>query len=379
MYAPLALSVHSFIDKVGSDAGFASIIGLAILVLLFFSQARETRTLRDIADQAEERINQLEAQVARLVRGQAAGAGSEDVEPTPAEVAETAAARSAAPAPAFVAAPATAVLLPAAPAGTAAPALAAATRLIPMPTAAAAAPEAPAPVPSVAPVATPHVAPVPAPATVAGSNGSGHVATPPPPPAFSQPPPRVQLRPGGAADTGRRTAPPVRGHTGGRSRLRSGLILAGAAVAIAAVVAVLLVVTSNSGNQKTKSDTPTTNAPSGAHRHKGPPFKPSTVTVTVLNGTATSGAAAKISGQLGGAGYTEGLTTNANNQLHTTSTVGYMPGNREAALHVAKALGLNKTTVGPVDASAKSIACPPSTASCTADVVVTVGADLANQ
>ena len=50
--APYALSVHHFISSVGADAGFASIIGLAVLVLLYFAQARETSSLRDQADQA---------------------------------------------------------------------------------------------------------------------------------------------------------------------------------------------------------------------------------------------------------------------------------------------------------------------------------------
>src|ERR1700689_2173714 len=60
-HLPLAFSVHHFISSVGADAGFASIIGLAILVLLYFAQARETSTLRDRADEAEQRAVQLEA------------------------------------------------------------------------------------------------------------------------------------------------------------------------------------------------------------------------------------------------------------------------------------------------------------------------------
>ena len=35
---PFAFSVHHFITSVGADAGFAAIIGLAILVLLYFAQ-----------------------------------------------------------------------------------------------------------------------------------------------------------------------------------------------------------------------------------------------------------------------------------------------------------------------------------------------------
>jgi hypothetical protein len=152
------------------------------------------------------------------------------------------------------------------------------------------------------------------------------------------------------------------------------------ALGVVAVVAVLLIVTSGGGKQNAKNrGTPTTNAPGGTHKRKAPAFDPSAVTVTVLNGTATSGAAAKISGQLGGAGYTEGLTTNAANQLHTASIVAYEPGKKTAALHVAKALGLSKSSVAPVDSAAQNIACAPSSTPCTADVVVTVGADLANK
>jgi hypothetical protein len=46
---PVAVSVHGFVSSVGADAGFAAIIGLAILVLLFFAQARETASLRERA------------------------------------------------------------------------------------------------------------------------------------------------------------------------------------------------------------------------------------------------------------------------------------------------------------------------------------------
>jgi hypothetical protein len=46
---PFAFSIHQFVSSVGSDAGFASIVGLAILVLLYFAQARETAGLREQA------------------------------------------------------------------------------------------------------------------------------------------------------------------------------------------------------------------------------------------------------------------------------------------------------------------------------------------
>ncbi|MDX6569587.1 MAG: hypothetical protein QOH15_2165, partial [Gaiellales bacterium] len=69
---PFALSISHFINKVGSDAGFAAIIGLAILVLLYFAQARETATLREHAAEAVERIQQLEGRISQLLRAQSA-------------------------------------------------------------------------------------------------------------------------------------------------------------------------------------------------------------------------------------------------------------------------------------------------------------------
>src|SRR4030088_2213875 len=68
---PLALSVHHFISSVGADAGFAAIIGLAILVLLYFAQARETSTLRDEATSANQRVGELERRGGQLGRPEA--------------------------------------------------------------------------------------------------------------------------------------------------------------------------------------------------------------------------------------------------------------------------------------------------------------------
>src|SRR5450631_688526 len=89
---PFALSVSHFINTVGADAGFAAIVGLALLVVLYFAQARETHTLRDQAADAEDRVAQLELRVAALTRAQAAA-------PAPAPVL----ARRAVPAPASLA------------------------------------------------------------------------------------------------------------------------------------------------------------------------------------------------------------------------------------------------------------------------------------
>src|SRR2546421_9663906 len=79
---PLALSVHNFISSVGADAGFAALIGLAILVLLYFAHARETANLREQAALLTQRLQQAEARVAQLSRAQsavAADAGQAEV------------------------------------------------------------------------------------------------------------------------------------------------------------------------------------------------------------------------------------------------------------------------------------------------------------
>src|SRR5437588_13081609 len=112
---PFALSVHNFISSVGADAGFAAIIGLAFLVLLYFAHARETANLREQAALLTQRLQQAETRVAQLSRAQPA------VTPAPAQAAAAPAAARAYPA-----------AYPAAPAGVGAPALAAATRVVPI-------------------------------------------------------------------------------------------------------------------------------------------------------------------------------------------------------------------------------------------------------
>src|SRR5947209_13082616 len=118
---PLALSIHHFISSVGADAGFASILGLAVLILLYFAQARETASLRAHAQEAAERIQDLEARLRQLGRVQAVPAPTAAVPasagPVPASAGPTAT-RTHAPAatPTFAA-------IPIAPAGVGAPAL----------------------------------------------------------------------------------------------------------------------------------------------------------------------------------------------------------------------------------------------------------------
>jgi len=378
VHLPLAFSIHHFVSSVGADAGFAAIVGLAILVLLYFAQARETSSLRDQSVSASERVADLERRLAQLGSATVSAVGQPE------------------------AAEQSALAVPAAPAGVAAPALASATRLIPLPArplpAPAATPAPARPMPAAVPASGVAVAPPPAtvtppPATVAASaGGAAPVATPAPVPAAApavtngtgehtiarpagvgsgQSRPVKKIRPGGGYTPP--PPPPLRPGRRGPSARRFIPILVGVVLAGIAVAA-LLIVTSSGGNSKAPAAGNTTNAP--AARTKGA-FKPSSVTVAVLNGTDVSQLAHRVALKLQHAGYKEGTVATASDQTHAASLVGYLGGHRHAAREVARTLGLSSAAVSPADQSAQTVACPPPS-SCRANVIVTVGTDLSN-
>jgi hypothetical protein len=103
-----ALSLQDQVDKYSSYVGVAAFLGLAALSLLYFSQARELKRLRDWAGRAPERARELEdrvaaqAETARRVGSATAAAAR----PQPAAAATAAGARSQTVSPAVpVAAP----------------------------------------------------------------------------------------------------------------------------------------------------------------------------------------------------------------------------------------------------------------------------------
>jgi LytR cell envelope-related transcriptional attenuator len=403
---PYALSIHHFITTVGAYAGFAALVGLAILALLYFAQARETSSLREQMAQSAERLQQLEARLTALLRGQSGGAvqatpapasGSSD-DPLPDErtIATARGLSASAPAsaptspsgsppapPGPAAAPE-----PAAPAGVGAPALAAATRLIPSTVSASSVPAAPRPVTAAGTALTDHPIDdtmfVPA-ASTAGSNGvtrapvaaaAGYGGGSAPP----APPPRVQIRPGGAGQIGPR---PDRSEGGAQSRpprqgrrglvaLLVGLLVAGAVIALVAVIS-----GGGGGGSQAAGTTSTSDRQAASHSTRSIAVNPRSVKIAVLNGTATAGLAHRIAAKLGGGGYSVAATTNAADQTLTTTVVTYIPGQRDAAMAVARLLGLSSAAVQPIDQGTKAIACPPPSA-CTTTVVVTAGADLAS-
>lgn len=398
---PFGLSVHHFISSVGADAGFASLIGLALLVLLYFAHARETATLRTRADEAGLRVQELEAQLADL---------ADQVAALPAEISVRAASPRVAAAHAGAqervasgaglgAHPPHAPggpFPPFAPAGVGAPALAAATRLIPLPD---------------APVAEPE----PEPATAAATNGSsrvpvgapaGTVQRPVPAPVLTETPGRIPMGPGRAGGPAVRPGPgggrpgngqprgvgaqarpgagrPVMPMRPAPRRSRGGRIIAAVVVALvgaAAVVAAVLVLT-NHGSSRAPNRSAVSSSLTSHHaaRTAATVVRPSTVNVSVLNGTDITGLAGRVSQRLATAGYRTGKPTDASDQTHTSSVVAYMtPADRPDALAVAASLKLRTSSVQLIDPNTKAVACPPGQ-TCTAAVVVTVGEDLASQ
>lgn len=395
---PFALSVHHFISSVGADAGFAAFIAVALLVLLYFSQARETTTLRRRADEAGQRVQELEAELAAL---------ADHVAALPAEISVRAAGpRAPAYAGAPTPAPAGVDLPPAAPAGVGAPALAAATRLIPDPTRPVGQPQ-PAPVGLVnGPVDEPTQ--IDSSPVVAGGNGSSHRPVAASAATMQRP---VQARPGGPPRSpggpprgaqgryagGQGRPPTSQGRPAGQPRspmamtygpARPGVgrvfVVLAALLGVAAVVAGVLVIKNiNGASSKSKSASAAAAAAGSttASRRTAPvaAVNPRTVTVAVLNGTNTNGLAGKVSAELDAVGYQKGYVGNFTpNQTQSSTLVQYMRGDKREASAVASSLKLPARSVELLDSATQQIACPPAQGPCKSGVVVTVGSDLAS-
>jgi hypothetical protein len=411
---PYALSITHFINSVGAKAGFASIIGLALLVLLFFTQSRETANLRRRADEAEQQLYQLQLYIDHLSRQRTQHAAA----PAPAQT--TGAPVAAPPAAALAlagasraipgeqAAPAgggVATLIPAAPAGVGAPALSSATRLIPLTEPDEISIRALRPSTngdgenhvSDATVATPP--PAPAPSTAAGGgNGVARPPVPVPMPTMAAttepaPPPRIALprqqqRPPGRPPTG--PPPPRRGGQGPSGRRISPVFVILAGVLLAAVVAVVLIfVTGSNNSSSSKSSSSAASAPAsstsavrgskrgGKRKAATTTVTPSAVTVQVLNGTSTNNLAHDVAAKLTTAGYKASGTLNAAETGVTSTIVGYTASNaRVDALAVAKSLDLGPASVQAVSQGDRVKVCGSTTA-CTTQVIVTAGDDLA--
>jgi hypothetical protein len=149
-----------------------------------------------------------------------------------------------------------------------------------------------------------------------------------------------------------------------------------ALAALGVVVAGLLVLTGGNGRPAAAANAARREA--AADRRARHAFRPADVTVAVLNGTQVNNLAHDTGQRLASYGYREGNIATAANQTQQTTIVAYTRGHRRDALHVARTLGLSSATVAAVDPTTLQVACPQTGPPCRADVVVTIGQDLAN-
>jgi hypothetical protein len=66
------------VQEIGSYAGFAAVVGLAVLSALYFSQARDVKRLREWAGRAPERAAEQEARIAAQAQAQAQAAQAQE-------------------------------------------------------------------------------------------------------------------------------------------------------------------------------------------------------------------------------------------------------------------------------------------------------------
>jgi hypothetical protein len=417
---PLAFSLAAEIKTLGAYAGFAAVIGLAVLSLLYFAQARELRRLSEWAGRAPERTAPPPARTPTGAPGPSAAPAAAAAPPGPpggTGAPLTAAPPTIAAAPSPVAVPVPMPPLPAGgpstiaaragaapaapPAGVAAPDPAARPPAA-FPAAAgggspAAAAAAPAPRPAGPPPGVPRPSaaggPPAAGSTLAARTAAGAgpgLADPPRAQAVTRPPapsrapagPPAERRPPGGtprpSPAAAAAAAPAPASTPARRRpadpgqgvaRRQRLVRAGGAIAVllVAVLAATQLFGGGSGAKKPTAGVPGTGAPaSGAAAAPAP----SSVTVTVLNGSGVPGLARRISLTLTNGGYRKANVTvgNAPDTQNSTTIVAYAPGQEAAARAVAAKIGADPAAVAPLDQTAPGA---PST-----QVAVTVGADL---
>jgi LytR cell envelope-related transcriptional attenuator len=421
-----AFSIQDQVEKYGAYVGLAAFLGLAVLTVLYFAQARELKRLRDWAGRAPERAQELEARVvatADEARRAQVAEGSGTVGPaTPVEQPAPAVAEAGGNGrPAGTPAP-----IPIGPRPAVAVAAAAAQAEATAVAAPAAAPaeaesggdEEPAaeaaPVPAngagqetqlhdtlggdeappaeEAPDEEPAAEPEPEPAT----SGNGVAAEPVIPRATPRPQPRPEpaaaprpepaAAPLRATPAASRTVPAApRRHRGPGSGSSSAaritaLVLAGVVV----VAALAFGATQLFGGDEPKPAPNVTQPPqssadagSGGAGPTAAQARPDTV-VAILNGTPTEGLASGARDKLVAKGYSdqEGMIRTGNNtdQQRQDSAVFFAPGKRRQARDVASILGI---TAAPqaVDEDTLALANATGSGGKSADVVAVLGLD----
>ena len=413
------------VQEIGAYAGLAAVVGLAVLSALYFSQARDVRRLREWAGRAPERSPEAapRAQPARVTpqprRTGPIRPGSPPVRPGQARPAQTGAGPATAVGGAAAGGAAAGAAAGAGAAGPSSPAARTAAGGTEAPPADAdqedggtGDEEALAPAAAAGEDAdATQVAPPPGqdgapPASDTGdeeqledeglageeedqdleaapSNGSpeGDRPSPPVPPARPSSP---TLPPRPPARLPARSAPPARtagGHTEvippsqrtqpwyRRDPRLAVLAVAGVLIVGGAAVFGLTKIGEEGGGQQS-SENASSNGSNGSDRparKRSAPVTPSSVTVSVLNGTNIPGLAAQIGDEVEAKGFQLGNVTNASDQgVRNESVVFYARGAEREAIAVGRGLDISQRE--PIDARTQSLAGD-------ARVVVVAGSD----
>jgi hypothetical protein len=375
-----AFSLQHEVEKYGAYVGLAAFLGLAVLTVLYFAQARELKRLRDWAGRAPERAQEIEARVVaqadELRRGPAVAEPerSGTVGPAQPAAAPSENGRPAGPIP-IGPRPAVAVAAAAARAGAGGVATAEAPPTVVEPAAPEPEPdEEPAPTavePAVETASAEPAAPVEPEAPEAPEEeveddesavqaGNGAATPPPIPRATPRPQPRPEPASPVRASAPSRTAavPPRRAAATAAPRRddegssRTARITAITLVGVIVLAGAIFAATQlfgggsdkptaqpNVAQPPTGSSSPSANGGSASVADQ----RPDTV-VAVLNGTPTDGLAGTTRDKLVKAGYSDAVgmvrTGNNTDQQRQDSVVFYASGKRRMARDVAQVLGI---------------------------------------
>ncbi len=328
------------IQQIGAYAGFAAIIGLAVLSALYFSQARDLRRLREWAARSPERP----PSGSRSAPGPRASTDRSGGARPAAPASEGAPRQTAAPAAGGAAAAVSAGAVSASQGeGAASSASASGRGSSPSATAVRAGPPAPSSIGA-------HTQP--------GGGSAGR----------SPAPSRGLGNSPGGASVGRGPTAPARpdARSSDRSAGRSSLpYIALAVVGVLIVVGAAAFAVGLIGGREDPQGGPAAGGAVSADPQA--PVDPSSVTYSVLNATGVAGLAKQVADELEAAGYRRGNVTNATEQK-AESVVLYADGARPEADAVAEELDISQTE--PVDPRSRSLAGD-------ASVVVVVGGDRA--
>lgn len=344
MSTPLAASLLSkvgdLIDKFGAYAGFAAVLGLALLTLLYIAQARELKRLREWAGQMPERVGDLQ--------GRLGGP----------------------PAPASPVAPVVPAQPVVRPEPVQPPAAATATQAIATPAAAAAAAAAAAKAPADA-----AAKPAEGPSLTPGKTGAdgARVAAGQPTQALPATAPVNPLDRARQPQTARAAGVPATGAPRPR-----GPVIAASIAALAALGAVGYLLFGNSdggGGAKVTTTATQTAATKTTQRPRQPTGAQlnGQTKIFVLNGTTTTGLAQRVESALTKKGFKALGRDTATDQTRVATAVMFAPGKRADAVRVANALGKGAEIVQPVDPGSAAQAKRPD--GTVPDVVVLVGSD----